>query len=137
LEQAGEQLVRRAYELYSSADFPGLLELFDPRIEVYVAPPNFESGTYRGHEEYLELVQRWGASWDEMRIEPQSIEMKGDWALAAVEYIGRGAGSTVEVTQQSWELSLWQDGVCRAYRVYWDRDEGLRAFDEASSSATA
>ncbi len=62
-----------------------------------MAPPNFESGTYRG----------------------------------------RGKGSTVEVTQASWELSLSQDGQCTAYRVYGDRDEGLQAFEEASSSATA
>lgn len=132
-----EPPVRQAYELYSQGDFPGLLALFDPDIEVYVAPPNFESGTYHGHEEYLELVQRWGENWDEMRIEPRAIEMKGDWALASVEYIGRGKGSTVEVTQASWELSLWQDGQCTAYRVYWDRDEGLHAFDVASASATA
>jgi ketosteroid isomerase-like protein len=132
-----EPPVRQAYELYSQGDFPGLLALFHPDIEVYVAPPNFESGTYRGHEEYLALVERWGENWDEMRIEPRAIEMKGDWALASVEYIGRGKGSTVEVTQASWELSLWQDGKCTAYRVYWDRAEGLQAFEEASSSATA
>jgi ketosteroid isomerase-like protein len=137
MDQGAERLVWHAYDLYSQADFPGLLELFAPDVEVYVAPPNFESGTYRGHEEYLGLVQRWGAAWDEMRIEPKAIEMKGDWALASVEYIGRGSGSTVEVTQRSWELSLWRDGVCRLYRVYWDRDDGLRAFEEASSSTTA
>jgi ketosteroid isomerase-like protein len=132
-----EPPVRQAYQLYSQGDFPGLLALFHPDIEVYVAPPNFESGTYRGHEEYLALVQRWGENWDEMRIEPRSIEMKGDWALASVEYIGRGEGSTVEVTQTSWEVSLWRDGQCTAYRVYWDREDGLQAFEEASSSATA
>jgi ketosteroid isomerase-like protein len=137
MDRDAERLVRHAYDLYSQGDFPGLLELFAPDVEVYVAPPNFESGTYHGHQEYLELVQRWGAAWDEMRTVPRSIEMKGDWALASVEYIGRGAGSTVEVTQPSWELSQWRDGLCRLYRVYWDRDEGLRAFEDASSSATA
>jgi ketosteroid isomerase-like protein len=131
-----EPPVREAYERYSAGDFAGLLELFAPDIEVYVAPPNFESGTYRGQDEYLGLIRRWGENWDEMRTEPQSLEMKGDWALAHVLYIGRGKGSTVEVTQPSWELSLWRDGLCREYRVYWDRTEGLKAFDEASASAT-
>ena len=132
-----EPPVREAYARYSQGDFAGLLELFDPDIEVYVAPPNIESGTYRGHNEYLRLVQRWGENWDEMRTEPKAIEMKGDWALAHVLYIGRGKGSTVEVTQPSWELSLWRDGLCREYRVYWDRDEGLREFAAVSSSTTA
>ena len=51
-----------------------MLELFDPAVEVFVAPPNFESGTYRGHEEYRALLERWGVSWDEMRMEPQRPE---------------------------------------------------------------
>jgi ketosteroid isomerase-like protein len=132
-----EPPVREAYERYSAGDFAGLLELFSPEIEVYVAPPNFESGTYRGHEEYLALIQRWGENWDEMRNEPQSLEINGDWALAHTLYIGKGKGSTVEVTQPSWELSRWRDGLCREYRVYWDRTEGLAAFDEASASTTS
>jgi ketosteroid isomerase-like protein len=132
-----EPPVRTAYERYSQGDFAGLLELFAPDIEVYVAPPNFESGTYHGHDEYLCLVQRWGENWDEMRTEPKEIEMKGDWALAHVLYIGKGKGSTIEVTQPSWELSLWREGLCREYRVYWDRDEGLREFAAVSSSTTA
>jgi ketosteroid isomerase-like protein len=132
-----EPPVQEAYRRYSAGDFAGLLELFDPGIVVYVAPPNFESGTYRGHEEYLALVQRWGENWDEMRTEPRSIEMKGEWALASVDYIGKGKGSTIEVTQPSWELSLWRDGRCQEYRVYWDREEGLREFAAASSSTSA
>jgi ketosteroid isomerase-like protein len=132
-----EPPVRTAYERYSQGDFAGLLEVFAPDIEVYVAPPNFESGTYHGHDEYLCLVQRWGENWDEMRTEPKEIEMKGDWALAHVLYIGKGKGSTIEVTQPSWELSLWREGLCREYRVYWDRDEGLREFAAVSSSTTA
>jgi ketosteroid isomerase-like protein len=132
-----ESPVHEAYRRYTAGDFAGLLELFHPEIVVYVAPPNFESGTYRGHEEYLALIQRWGENWDEMRTEPRSIEMKGEWALASVDYIGKGKGSTVEVTQPSWELSLWRDGLCREYRVYWDRDGGEAAFAEVSASTTA
>ena len=47
-----EELCRLAYERYSAGEIDAMLELFDPEVEVYVAPPNFESGTYRGHEEY-------------------------------------------------------------------------------------
>jgi len=32
---------------------------------------------------------------------------------------------------------LPEEGRCTAYRVYWDREDGLKAFEEASSSATA
>ena len=132
MSDSPEQLTRLAYERYSAGDVPGMLDLFDPEVEVVVAPPNFESGTYRGHAEYGALLQRWGAVWDEMRVEPRTLEATGDWVLAFVEYIGLGKGSSVEVTQPSWEVSQWPDGLCVRYEVYWDRDSGLAAFAERS-----
>jgi ketosteroid isomerase-like protein len=126
-------LCREAYDTYSRGDFAGLLEFFDPDIEVYVAPPNFESGTYRGHAEYLRLIERWGAAWEEMRTEPRGMEAAGDWVLARVDYIGRGKDSAVDVTQPSWELTLWRDGQIQRYEVYFDRDDGARAFEQRSA----
>jgi ketosteroid isomerase-like protein len=125
---------RLAYERFSAGDLEGLLELFHPDVEVYVAPPNFESGTYRGRDAYRRLLERWGASWEEMRIGVGDMEAADDWILASVEYTGRVKGSDIEVRQPSWELSLWLDGSCRRYEVYWDRDEGLAAFDRQRSA---
>jgi ketosteroid isomerase-like protein len=121
-----------AYERYSAGDFDGLLELFDPHVEVYVAPPNFESGTYQGHAEYRALLERWAAPWEEMRIRPGRMETAGEWILAEVEYVGRGKASEIEVSQPSWELSLWQEGRCQRYEVYWDERQGERAFEKRS-----
>ena len=129
-----ENLCRTAYERYSAGDFDGLLELFAEDVEVYVDPPNFESGTYHGHTEYRALMERWGSAWDEMRIEVMDMESEGDWIIALVHYIGCGKGSGVEVTQPSWEVSLWQDGLCRRYRVYWDEEAGRRAFEDCAKS---
>ena len=66
-------LCRRAYELYGRAEFEGLLELFAEDVEVYVAPPNIESGTYHGRAAYRGLIERWGASWSQMRIVPREM----------------------------------------------------------------
>jgi len=129
---AAEVLCRTAYDRYSAGDFDGLLELFAEDVEVHVAPPNFESGTYHGHGEYRALLERWGAVWDEMRIEVQDLESEGDWVLALVHYIGCGTGSGVEITQPSWELSLWRGDLCRRYFVYWDEEQGRRAFEECA-----
>jgi ketosteroid isomerase-like protein len=121
-------LCRLAYRRYSEGDFEALLELFDPQVEVYVAPPNFESGTYQGHADYRALLERWAVPWDEMRIDPQSLTGHGDWVLAVVEYRGCGKESGLEITQPSWELSHWPEGLCTRYEVYWDQDQGERAF---------
>ena len=132
-----ERLCRLAYDRYSGGDWDGLLELFDPEVEVFVAPPNIESGTYKGHAQYRALIQRWGAAWDKMRIEPQDVESEGEWILALVHYIGCGKGSGVEITQPSWELSMWQDGLCRRYFVYWDEQQGRRAFEDCAAKRLA
>ena len=131
------RLCRLAYERYSAVDFDGMLELFAEDVEVFVAPPNFESGTYHGHGQYRALIERWGVAWDEMRIEVMDMEAEGDWILALVHYIGCGKGSGVEVTQASYELSLWQEGQCRRYFVYWDEEQGRRAFEDCASRRLA
>jgi ketosteroid isomerase-like protein len=128
-------LCRRAYELYGQGHFEEMLELFAADVEVYVAPPNFESGTYSGRTAYRQLIERWGAAWSEMTIEPQSMDLAGDWVLAKVEYHGRTREADLEVSQMSWELSLWQDGQVQRYEVYWDADQGRIAFAERELQA--
>jgi ketosteroid isomerase-like protein len=128
---------KQAYELYGAGDFDAMLELFAEDVQVYVAPPNFESGTYRGRATYRALIERWGAPWSEMRIEPLSMEPAGDWILAKVEYHGRARSGDLVIQQLSWELSLWRDGQVQRYEVYWDADEGARMFAERQAEAAA
>lgn len=124
------RLCLRAYEVYGRGDFDALLELFGEDVEVYVGPPNFESGTYRGRTEYRALIERWGAAWSAMEIEPLSLTAVGDWVLAKVEYRGRIREGDLEVAQPSWELSRWGGGTCREYEVYFDPEQGRAAFAE-------
>jgi ketosteroid isomerase-like protein len=129
-------LCKRAYDLYGRGEFDSMLELFGPDVEVYVAPPNFESGTYKGRDAYRRLLERWGAAWLEMRIEPLSMNAAGEWVLAQVEYRGRTRESELEICQQSWELSLWRDGQVRRYEVYFDPEQGRGAFAEREAQAS-
>ena len=53
-------------------------------------------------------------------------------------YQGRTGESDLEVQQQSWELSLWRDGQVQRYEVYWEPEQGRRAFAEREADvATA
>jgi ketosteroid isomerase-like protein len=123
-------LCRRAYDLYGQGRFDEMLDLFAVDVEVYVAPPNFESGTYTGRDSYRKLIERWGGAWTRMVIEPQSMELAGEWVLSMVEYRGRTRDDDLEVRQMSWELSLWRDGQVQRYEVYWDPGQGRAAFAE-------
>ena len=130
-------LCRRAYDLYGRGRFDEMLELFAEDVEVYVGPPNIESGTYRGRASYRELIERWGGSWSEMVITPLSMDLAGDWVLARVEYHGRTSDGDLDVRQPSWELSLWREGQVRKYEVHWDADLGRAAFAERGLSGAA
>src|SRR5689334_5809725 len=130
-------LCRRAYELYGQGLFDDMLELFADDVEVYVGPPNIESGTYSGRDSYRKLIERWGGSWSQMVIEPQSMELAGEWVLAKVEYHGRTRDDDLEVRQMSWEASRWLDGQVRRYEVYWDASQGQAAFAERELQARA
>jgi ketosteroid isomerase-like protein len=129
-------LCKRAYDLYGRGEFDSMLELFGEDVEVYVAPPNFESGTYMGRDAYRRLLERWGAAWLEMRIEPLSMNAAGEWVLAQVEYRGRTRESDLEICQQSWELSLWREGQVRRYEVCFDAEQGRGAFAEREAQAS-
>jgi ketosteroid isomerase-like protein len=135
--EAALELCKRAYHLYGRGDFDSMLKLFAEDVEVYVAPPNFESGTYQGRDAYRRLIERWGAAWSEMRIEPLSMKPVGGWVLAKVEYRGRTRDSDLEIRQTSWELSLWRDGQIRGYEVYFDAEQGRRAFAEREAGVAA
>ncbi len=128
-------LCRRAYDLYGQGRFDEMLELFAVDVEVYVGPPNIESGTYTGRDSYRELIERWGGAWTQMVIEPQSMELAGEWVLAMVEYHGRTRDDDLEVRQMSWELSLWRDGQVQRYEVYWDPGQGRAAFAERAAAS--
>jgi len=130
-------LCKRAYDLYGRGHFDEMLQLFGEDVEVYVGPPNIESGTYTGRDTYRRLIERWGGSWSEMRIEPLSMKAVGEWVLAKVEYHGRTREADLEIRADSWELSLWRDGQVRKYEVYWDPDQGRAAFAEREAEVTA
>ena len=47
------------------------------------------------------------------------------------------ARGDLEVSQPSWELSLWRDGQVRKYEVYFDAEQGPRAFAEREAEVAA
>ena len=70
-----------------------------------------------------------------MRTEPKGLTVSGSWVLSIVEYIGLGKGSSIEVTQRSYELSHWPAGSCVRYEVYWDEADGRSAFSRHAAES--
>jgi hypothetical protein len=77
-------LCRRAYDPYGQGRFDEMLELFAVDVEVYVGPPNLESGTYRRRLPPADRPLGRVVVRDENRAPVAGAA--GEWVLAKVRY---------------------------------------------------
>lgn len=56
-------LVQRAFQLYVGRDVEGVLELYDPDVEV-VAGDFLDAGPFHGHAGFMEWSSMWNAAFD-------------------------------------------------------------------------
>ena len=63
-------LTRAAWEAYDAGDIDGVLRVLDPDVVVRVPVQLANTGTYRGHAEFVRWVAAWNEAWEsfEMRI---------------------------------------------------------------------
>jgi ketosteroid isomerase-like protein len=124
-----------AAEAFSRGDLDGLLGFYHPDIEILIARLG-EGGvwggdfdeSYRGHERLLQLSRQWLEAWDDLRLEPDELFDEGGNTFAMfATWVGRGAGSGVEVTT-SYQARQAMVGDRIARVVFWpDRESALRA----------
>lgn len=95
------ELVRDGFRAYNARDTGALLRIFDPGIEIYNNEGLMNSGTYRGHEGYLQWVRQWEEAWEDFQNTPEEVEAVGErHAVARIRASGRGRGSGVEVKRE-------------------------------------
>jgi hypothetical protein len=56
-------LVQRAFQLYVGRDVEGVLELYDPDVEV-IAEDFLDEGPFHGHSGFMEWSSQWNAKYD-------------------------------------------------------------------------
>jgi ketosteroid isomerase-like protein len=104
-------LVRRGFQLYVGGDIEGLLELYDPEVEV-TAGDWMNAGPFRGHAGYMEWLRRWNEAWESFGFDIRSIEPVGErHVVAEVLITGRGAGSGLQVSNTSGWVAEVRNGL--------------------------
>jgi ketosteroid isomerase-like protein len=129
-----EAIVRQGMEAFNRGDLQAILALLDEDVEVYSHPDTGNSGTYRGHEGYLEWTKVWLDAWEEFRIEVREIEVLDDeQALAITDQFarGRGSGVPVELRGATYVFTV-REGRATRMGLYLDRATALADLDRAS-----
>jgi uncharacterized protein len=124
------EVIRRMYEAWIRND-SGVMEAFDPEIEVHPDPEAHWVGvdkTYRGHKGLVEYMAAVYEAFEDYRPEVEEfLEVDDKVVTLAIEH-GRGRGSGADVqaarTAHVWTL---RDGKAVRLDLYLDRDRALEA----------
>jgi ketosteroid isomerase-like protein len=95
---------------------------------VWVEDPRYPGAeTYHGYEGVARSLAKWFDTWAELRTETVETIGAGDTWLLTSRVEGRGEGSEVPVTADSFSVYELRDGLVARVRLFGDRDEALAA----------
>jgi len=124
-------LARAAWEAYDAGDIDGVLRVFDPDVVVHVPVALANSGTYRGHDEFVRWMAVWNEAWEsyEMRI-IDMVPVGERHVVTHMSQTGIGRGSGIEVTGDLGWLFEVRDGLATRIELFGDFDSALAAARE-------
>ena len=101
------------------------MEFFHEDVEYL---PFEESVAIHGLDAVRLYFEGWLDTWDSFQAEPTEFLARGDHVVVVGEaFKGRGKESGVEVTMQSWSVSLLRDDQIVRRDEFQDRAEALEA----------
>jgi ketosteroid isomerase-like protein len=130
MSRGNVEVMRRMYDAWIRND-PGVMEAFDPEIEVHPDPEAHWVGvdkTYRGHEGLVEYMAAVYEAFEDYRPEVEEfLDVDDKVVTLAIEH-GRGRGSGADV-QAARTAHVWtmRDGKAIRLDLYLDRDRALEA----------
>jgi ketosteroid isomerase-like protein len=126
--QENIEIVRRSTDAYNRGDFDGMVENWAPDAVVdWSRSRGVEAGVYRGLDEIRAFMQRFGAAWDEVRLEIEDpVEIEDDLLLTEnVAYL-RGRDG-IELQARSAWLITFRDGKQTSLTLYQTKQDALEA----------
>jgi ketosteroid isomerase-like protein len=130
------ELVRAGMEAYNAGDIETVLATLAEDIEIYSPPELLNSGTFRGHDGFLEWIETWNDAWESFDIAIEVIEPVGErHVVADVRQTARGAGSGIEIDQRV--AYLWEvrdDETCSYQGLYANVEDAYAAAREREAS---
>ena len=128
MSEENVEIVRGVYEAWQRGDFEVALEPFHEDIEWFGPPeaPGSSEGV-RGREGVQHALAGWLGAWVDFRFELRELIDHGDEVLAGGWQHGRGKGSGVEVSEETFSVWTLQAGKIVRQRMFRDRAQALEA----------
>ena len=122
------RVMRQGYAALNRRDFGFVGTALDPDIELHRAQVFLDvSGTFYGHDGYLEVWRRAFESFEDLRFEPEELLDLGDRVLVTSHMSGHGTGSGVAISQRFFQLFTLRRGLVIRQDDFQDRAEALDA----------
>jgi ketosteroid isomerase-like protein len=123
------ELARRGWAAYSrgfdSGDLgPFLREFVSPDFEY---KPMEEGEVIRGHQGFLEYMDRWLEVWENLRWEVEELIDAGEHVVSVMRISGRAKETDMELAMRYFVVSTVHRGKVVRSVEYLDRDEALEA----------
>ncbi len=128
-EQRLAQL-REGVEAFNRGDAGPALALFSDDVECRVASDLMNTGTYIGHEGYLDMIRNWGEAWDSIEAEIVGAEELPGYLMVEIHQRAVGAGSGVPVEMKIFWLFGFADGEVNRFHMYGTREGAIAATRE-------
>jgi ketosteroid isomerase-like protein len=119
-------VVRRHMDAYLADDFEGALAHYH-RDVVFDATARPEGGVYTGRQGIAEAMRVWRDTWDDWNGRIEALIDAGDKVLMVLEESGRGKGSGVPVSQETFFVLTLRGGQITHSQVFIDREQAVEA----------
>ena len=124
-------LTQSAWEAYNAGDLDRVLAVLDPEIVVEVPVELANTGTYRGHDEFIRWLGVWLEVWESFEMQDLATIPVGDHHVVShMRQTGIGRGSGIEVAQELGWVFDFRDGRAVYMTVFGDVDSALVAARE-------
>ena len=121
-------LLQEGLEAFNRGETDFTLSIFAEDVECHVAPNLVNSGTYIGHEGYLQMVASWNEAWESITAPVVATEdLATEHLLVEIRQKAVGAGSGVPVEMTIYWLFRFVDGKVTRFHLYADREAAVAA----------
>jgi len=138
IRQRNIELTRRGFDAYNSGDYESVSALLRPDVELGADHELLNSGTFTGHEGFMQWSAEWLEAWEEFRVDANAVETIGDhFVLVDSHQVARGVGSGIDVEMDVFWAFETEGGKLRRMHLYASRARALEAIEGWSQERQA
>ena len=123
-----ERLVAEGFDAFNRGDVQTLLAIFDPQVECHVSQGLANTGTWYGHQGFIEMITEWNEAFASQVLTVIRVTHPDEHhSIAEVHQRAVGAGSGVETEMTMHYLFEIRDGRATRLHLYMDPADALAA----------